>query len=151
MNTPNIGKHLVLPWKGSAANPLPLPRKMALQRVTVVTACLSGQQEEHQPKSRGVSVFFAKPTLPRTPTSTSRWPKIAHPPWRQHHLRDVACEWELTKETICLPLSCLQGGSSLAEPILVLPSPFAFLTSSPRYRHPPQRRPPFPTSVLGGS
>ena len=26
------------------------------------------------------------------------------------YLREVACEWELTKETIYLPLGCLQGG-----------------------------------------
>ena len=26
------------------------------------------------------------------------------------YLREVAFEWELTKETICLPLGCLQGG-----------------------------------------
>ena len=26
------------------------------------------------------------------------------------YLRDVVCEWELTKESICLPLGCLQGG-----------------------------------------
>ena len=28
------------------------------------------------------------------------------------HLREVACVWELTKETIYLPLGCLQGGAS---------------------------------------
>ena len=43
------------------------------------------------------------------------------PPWRQPrgklyvnlhrcYLREVAFEWELTKETIYLPLGCLQGG-----------------------------------------
>ena len=29
------------------------------------------------------------------------------------YLREVAFEWELTRETIYLPLGCLQGGSSL--------------------------------------
>ena len=27
------------------------------------------------------------------------------------YLREVAIEWELTKETLYLPLGCLQGGS----------------------------------------
>ena len=29
---------------------------------------------------------------------------------RRCYLREAAFEWELTKETICLPLGCLQGG-----------------------------------------
>ena len=48
---------------------------------------------------------------------------LGHPPWRQPgadlksishrcYLREVVFEWELTQETICLPLSCLQGGNS---------------------------------------
>jgi len=39
----------------------------------------------------------------------------------RYYLREVAFEWELTKETIYLPLGCLQGGSGDTNPCKVTP------------------------------
>jgi hypothetical protein len=42
---------------------------------------------------------------------------------RRSYFREVALEWELTKETIYLPLGCLQGGlpPPLHQPMHTIP------------------------------
>ena len=40
------------------------------------------------------------------------------------YFREVAFEWELIKETIFLPLGCIQGGQ---DPVLTPPRPCALL------------------------
>ena len=42
--------------------------------------------------------------------------QISSPISRRCYLREVAFEWELTQETIHLPLACLQGGVHLSGP-----------------------------------
>ena len=66
--------------------------------------CSAGDVDGQTPEDRAHSV----PVEPHPGGNPgANFKSISH----RCHLREVAIEWELTKETIHLPLGCLQGGS----------------------------------------